>query len=111
MSSKSLRAAGTGEEFVRPFTDLCADLEAEYQVVVSTELLPTGRRGVLDVRLLATRTEDPVNARPMACVALDWPHSTIQSLPALLYSLAFKLGRLVEDSRRDQDMRLEKWRK
>jgi len=110
MSSKSLRAAGTGEDFMRPFTDACKDVELEYQVVVSTAIMATGRRGEIEVKMCATRTEDAATARPMACVAMDWPHGTIQSLPALLYQMIFRLGRLVEESRRDQDMRGETWR-
>lgn len=111
MSSKRVAAAGTGEEFARPFTDTCQDVELEYQVYIETLIMASGRRGVLELKMVATRSEDPVGARPMCCVAMDWPHSSVQSLPALMYSMVFRLGRLVEESRRDQDMRGEKWRK
>jgi len=103
--------ASEGEQFVRPLTDTIRDLEIEYQVVITTSLMVGGRRGELEVKMSAQETERSPLARPFAVVSQDWPHSTVQSLPALLYNLSFKLGRMVEEHRRDQDFRGERWRR
>jgi len=99
----------TGEQFVRPLTDTITDLELEYQVVITTSIMVGGRRGELEVKMSAQEARLSPLARPFAVVAQDWPNSTIQSLPALLYRLAFSLGRMIEEHRRDQDMRGEEW--
>jgi len=86
-----------GEQFVRPLTDTIADLEKEWEVNITIEMRPSGRRGELEVVLAAYRQDGSLGVRPLAKVAKDWPHATVQSLPALLYNLAFKLGRMVEE--------------
>jgi len=106
----SRKERADGSEWARPITDTVGDVELEYAVVITMEMMPTGRKGVLEVKLMAYDTARKPTARPMCVVSNDWPHATVQSLPALLYNLTFKLGRLVEDSRRDQDMRGEVWR-
>jgi len=98
-----------GEQFVRPLTDTITDLEKEYQVVITTSLMVGGRRGELEVKMSATELTQTPTGRPFAVVSQDWPHASIQSLPALLYNLSFKLGRMVEEHRRDQNLRGEKW--
>jgi len=89
--------AGTGEQFVRPLYDVIADLEQEYEVNITIEMRPSGRRGEFEVVLCAYRQDASLGARPACLESQDWPHATVQSLPALMYNLAFKLGRLVED--------------
>lgn len=109
-SGRSRATPNEGEQFVRPLTDTIKDVEQEWQVVITTSLMCTGRRGELEVKMSATGLSDVVGGRPFAVVAMDWPHASVQSLPALLYNLSFKLGRMVEESRRDQDFRGEEWR-
>lgn len=99
---KNKQAAG--EEFARPFWDVVRDVEDEYSVHIETQLALVARKGVLEVRMLARRLEDRVDGRPCAVVAQEWPNATYQSLPAMLYSLAFKLGRMVEETRLDDGL-------
>jgi hypothetical protein len=109
-SGKHKSLEGLGEHFVRPLTDTIKDLELEYQVVITTTISTGARRSEIEVKMQAQELTRGPLGRPFAVVSQDWPHSTTQSLPALLYNLAFKLGRMVEEHRRDQSMRGEQWR-
>lgn len=90
-------ATGDGEQFARPLYDTIKDLEKEYEVNITIEMRPSGRRGEFEVVLAAYRQDAELGARPCCLVSKDWPHATVQSVPALMYNLAFKLGRLVEE--------------
>jgi len=99
----------TGEQFVRPLTDVITDLEISLKVDITIEMRPTGRKGVLEVKMYSRRLEDPANGRPTVLVSHDWPSPEVGSLPAHLYRLAMMLGRLVEEDRRDMNMRGQLW--
>jgi len=101
------RDASAGEEFVRPYTDLVTDLEREYGVYINVYIMLSGRRGVLEVACSARREADGLEARPICTVVKEWPHATVQSLPALLYNLLFKLGVMVEEDYNDRQRRLD----
>jgi len=94
-------AVSDGEQFARPLYDTIRDLEQTYEVNITVEMRPAGRRGEFEVVLAAYPQSSTLGARPVALVSKDWPHATVQSVPALMYNLAFKLGRLIEDWHND----------
>jgi len=101
--------AGTGEQFARPLYDTIRDIEKAYEVNITTEIRPSGRRGEFEVVLAAYPQEATLGVRPVALVSKDWPHATVQSMPALMYNLAFKLGRMVEEWHIDIMHRAAMW--
>lgn len=94
-----------GEQFARPIWDAIRDLEIEYRVYVHVDITATGRRGVLEVRVLCYDDARPVSDKPICAVARDWPTSEAVSFPGLVFALVNSLVVCVRDHRMDEAMR------
>jgi hypothetical protein len=94
-----------GEQFARPIWDAIRDLEIEYKVYVHVDITATGRRGVLEVRVVAYDDELPVKSRPICATARDWPTSEAVSFPGLMFALVNSLVVCIRDHRMDELMR------
>ena len=94
-----------GEQFALPLWDVWKDVEEEYQVEVLVRIEMAPQRGVFDVVMRARDMAPNGREGIIATISQPWPNSTVMELTALLYNLAFKLGRQVEESRRDEHFR------
>lgn len=103
------KTAPEGEQFARPITDLIADVEANYHVDITLSMEVSRRKGVLELVAYAVRREESAAARPSAKVALEWPNVSYTSMPGTWFRLMTSLARLVEEDRRDMDLRGDLW--
>jgi len=94
-----------GEQFARPIWDGMRDLEIEYNVYLHVDITATGRRGVLEVRVLAFDTTNPEMRRPICSCARDWPTSEAVSFPGLMFALVNSIACSIRDHRFDEVMR------
>ena len=113
-SGKSRQPQPAGEQFVRPIWDAVRDLEIEHSVYLHVDITMTGRRGVMEVRVLAYDETAPKERRPICSAARDWPNSQATSLPGTIFALVNSMAVSIRDHRMDELMRgeqVEMWPK
>lgn len=94
-----------GEQFARPVWDAVRDLEIEHKVYLHVDITMTGRRGVMEVRVLAYDETVAKERRPICSCARDWPNSQDVSLPGLIFALVNSMAVSIRDHRMDELMR------
>jgi len=97
--AKTTLKASDGEGFLRAAYDATRDLEASYQVVVSTSVLWTMRRGVLQIAMAATKIAVKEDGEPAVWrYYCEYPTSQVGTLEACLFQAACRLERVIRDA-------------
>lgn len=89
-------------EFVRAYHIERRELEATWEVQVTTTVTTAARPDRVVVRMEALDLRAPYEGqKPLCSVTVDWPNENIISFSACLYRASVSLTRLVSDCRND----------
>ena len=99
MAKNKLNSAD-GEGFLRAFTDAWRDLEIEEDCTLQVMLSPSGRKGIVEIKLTAYEIGADTHTRVVARYSGEYPTAAIGSLEATLYQAVVRLERVVVDARR-----------
>lgn len=98
--AKNRLSSADGEGFLRAFGDNWADLEKEFNVLLTMRVGPSSRRGVLEHRISAWHEGDRRGTHPQAAYTFNYPTAQVSTYEAALFQAITRLARILEGQRK-----------
>jgi hypothetical protein len=99
MSKKYLQA-GDKEGFLRAFTDMWSDTEADHECLISFSIGLTKQKGVLELRMAAWSEAERRGGYPKARYVCSYPTAAVATFEAALYQAITRLERILDQQRK-----------
>jgi len=97
MSGLKRYKSSDGEGFLRAFTDMWEDICVNHDVLLTMMVLPSGRKGVIILRVSAWPRVTGTDGRAHASYSCEYPTAAIASLEAWMFAALNKLDRMLLD--------------